>query len=344
MHELHIGELNGRFTVYWYENGKRRRFRLTAKTRKEAIVEAEKRHKVEMIKAPPVVTVAMAYEWYQTKLSGREYAKMLTHAWKNIGPFFGSINATDISDELVNLYISERSESFRRKNKREINPTTLHHEIRSLRLSLNHAKRMGYVSAVPNFKVPPPSEPDRVALSPAEIQRVLDAAQPTPHLYLLMLLLLGTAARVGAALELTWDRVDFENRTIDLRKPRKVPMKRRPVVPINEGLLVALKEAKARSMSDHVVEWRGKPIRSVKTAFNRVRRDTGINRLCPHLLRHTAAVIMVSNGFDLLKVSQFLGHSSMSITEKVYARYQPKHMQNEASVLDFHSKRNTHFR
>ena len=45
-------------------------------------------------------------------------------------------------------------------------------------------------------------------LTEAEVDRLVDAANE-PHVRLAILLMLNTAGRVGAILDLTWDRVDF---------------------------------------------------------------------------------------------------------------------------------------
>ena len=39
------------------------------------------------------------------------------------------------------------------------------------------------------------------------------------------------------------------------------------------------------------------------------------------------------------RISQFLGHSSTAVTERVYARYAPDHLREEAALLDFSSTR-----
>lgn len=41
--------------------------------------------------------------------------------------------------------------------------------------------------------------------------------------------------------------------------------------------------------------------------------------LCSHALRHTYASFQVSNGCDLFTLSKMLGHSSIAVTEKIYA-------------------------
>ena len=41
------------------------------------------------------------------------------------------------------------------------------------------------------------------------------------------------------------------------------------------------------------------------------------------------------SGVPMSKISQYLGHSSTTVTERVYARYAPDHLREEAEILDF---------
>ena len=49
------------------------------------------------------------------------------------------------------------------------------------------------------------------------VKRLIDGAA-SPHIALAIALMIGTAARIGALLELTWDRVDFERGMIALER------------------------------------------------------------------------------------------------------------------------------
>jgi integrase len=44
---------------------------------------------------------------------------------------------------------------------------------------------------------------------------------------------------------------------------------------------------------------------------------------------------MAEAGVPMAEISQYLGHSNVSITERVYARFSPNHLRKAASVLDF---------
>ena len=37
----------------------------------------------------------------------------------------------------------------------------------------------------------------------------------------------------------------------------------------------------------------------------------------------------------MAKVSQYLGHSNVQVTERIYARFAPDHLRDAAEILDF---------
>lgn len=59
-------------------------------------------------------------------------------------------------------------------------------------------------------------------------------------------------------------------------------------------------------------------------------------RVTIHTLRHTYAVLYLKRGGDLYKLSQFLGHASIRVTEQTYARFCPKEKVKEAPLTSTH--------
>lgn len=85
-----------------------------------------------------------------------------------------------------------------------------------------------------------------------------------------MFLLLKTAARVEAVLKLTWNRVDFQRRKIVLRDPLATSsQKERTIVSVNETRLRELQQAHINRLSDHVMERRSSPVKSIKGDFGK---------------------------------------------------------------------------
>jgi integrase len=103
---------------------------------------------------------------------------------------------------------------------------------------------------------------------------------------------------------------------------------------MNDLARKALTEAHEARLTDHVIEYGGKPVGSVKKGIQRLSARTGI-RFSPHVLRHTCAVWMAQADVPMQKISQYLGHTSMRTTEAFYARYSPSYMQDASRATSF---------
>ena len=75
----------------------------------------------------------------------------------------------------------------------------------------------------------------------------------------------------------------------------------------------------------------GTPIQitTVKDLFRRLKKQSEIPRLSPHLLRHTFATLYFDNGGSIYNLSTILGHSNLEITK----RYM--HLSRKAILKDF---------
>ncbi len=241
--------------------------------------------------------------------------------WKSLGPHFGERIGSDISREDCRAYHKARTADG-------ASASTVHTELALLRACLRN-----YYGAegAPTLWLPPPSSPRDKWLTKDQARLIIDSAH-TPHVKLFVILGLTTGARASAILDLTWDRVDFDHGTIDYRPAgRKTTNKRRTVVPMNTTAREALVEAYKARLSDHVIEYGGKPVKSIKKGIQRLSARTGI-QFSPHVLRHTCAVWMAQADVPMQKISQYLGHTSSRITETVYARYSPSYMQDASSA------------
>lgn len=327
--EYRLGRLKGRWVVSWWRDGRRTRYRLKAAGRADAEREA-----IDVIRAAAVatakrepLTVAELWEAYRKEKDGRCVAETMRFEWKSVGPHFGHLRADQIDVKTCRAYIAKRRAAKRHDG-------TIWTELGHLRTVLRwaHAERM--IDHVPTIERPAKPAPKDRYLTRTEIDALL-AAPMAHHIRLAILLMLSTAARVGAILELRWDRVDFERGQIDFRASDIGPRKGRAIVPINESLRAALQTAKGAALSDYVVEWSGGPVKSIKTGFNAAVRDSGLKGVSPHVLRHTAAVHLAAAGVPMSKISQYLGHTSTGVTERVYARFAPDHLREAADVLNF---------
>lgn len=338
MPDYRIGRLNGRFVVSWWVDGKRKRYRLDALTAKDAEREAIDVIRQEVVSAEPV-TVKTLWDLYREEKKDRRVAAAMKFEWKAIGSHFGHLRPDQITTDICRAYTAKRRATMIPRGKdappRPVHDGTIWTELGHLRtVMVWAADKKHLIARAPDIERPQkPAAKDRW-LTDKEIAKLLDA-KCAPHIKLAILLMLSTAARVGAILDLTWDRVDFDNGVINLRTDATGPRKGRAIVPMNASTRAALKAAESASLTDYVIEWAGEQVKSIKTGFNAAVADAGLEGVSPHVLRHTAAVHLAVAGTPMSRIAQYLGHSSTAVTERVYARFAPDHLRAEADVLDF---------
>jgi len=224
------------------------------------------------------------------------------YTWKNLSKYFGGRQACTIKIEDCRAYTALRREAGRADG-------TIHTELNHLRIVLNWAAKHQIIDKAPHIELPRTPPPNDRYLTREEVTRLLNYTT-APHIRLAIHLMLGTAARVTALLELTWDRVDFERRQIFLRNhENKNQRKGRAVAPINNTLLAALHEAKQGALTGHVIEWTGRPVKSIKKGIATAARNAGIEDVSPHVFRHTAAVWMAEAGVPMSEIAPHSIHS-----------------------------------
>jgi integrase len=279
--------------------------------------------------AAPSLTIADVWAEYWTN-----HAQHLPSAatrktvWARLKPSWGDMLWDAATETLCRKYLDQRIATG-------VRPSTVWSELKTLHTSLAYCAKRGLIPSVPHIWLPPSPRPrdKRLAREQAE---ALIAACHTPHIRLFVILALTTAGRMTAILDLTWDRVDFERGIIELELPtRDRKNKRAARVPMNRLARAALQEAREAAMTDRVVEWGGHCVRSVQKSVQRAGEAIGYPGLSPHVLRHTAASLMVEAGVPIEAVGQYLGHASIALTYQVYAKFSPTALRSASEALEF---------
>ncbi len=273
---------------------------------------------------PTQERVADLWEPYRTdRIAAGVSKSRLDSLWRQIEPHFGYKLGAAISKADCRDYTAARKRAGKSNS-------TIKTELEALRACL----RWHYGKDAPVIVAPPPSKARERYLTRAEAEQLL-AAIETPHVKLFVEIALGTGARMGAILDLTWDRVDLEHGTIDFMPAgRDKTNKRRTVVGITPRLHERLAEAKAGALTDNVIEYGGKPVASVKRAIAAAARRSGVP-CSPHVFRRTAAVWMAMADVPMDRIAQVLGHSTTRITYAAYSRYSPRFMADAIAALDW---------
>ena len=166
----------------------------------------------------------------------------------------------------------------------------------------------------------------------AEVAAMWDAAE-LDHLRMFILLLLGTAARPAAVLELTRERCDLGRGLIDLNpEGRAQTKKRRPVVPMPDFLRPWIMQAPPGPL----VRFRGKGVAKVNASWRDARKAAGLDaEVVPYTIRHTIATVLRTRGVPELELAGLLGHAMPNFrTTGRYAKYAPTHLSAARAAID----------
>ncbi|EXL09598.1 tyrosine-type recombinase/integrase [Aquamicrobium defluvii] len=332
MPEWRLTKLRGEFCVTWVDGeGIRRRYRLGTSDPKEASRLATSRY-AELTR-PRGTKVKDLWDAYCQDMAGRVVVGTMKYTWKALGDRFGGMEASEITIADCRAHTAERRAVRSNRHPEGISDGTIHTELGHLRMVLLWAAKHGLIAEAPPIERPSKPEPKDAHLSRDEVRALIDAAG-TPHIKLAVMLMIGTGARNEAALQLTWDRVDFERRMIQLRNPfDRARRKGRATVPMNDSLYDALVEAHKGALSPYVVEWAGQPVKSLKKGLKSAGKAIGRPDVSPHMLRHSAAVWLAEDGHSMHEIAQYLGHDDVKTTTRVYARFSPTHLRKLADSL-----------
>lgn len=160
----------------------------------------------------------------------------------------------------------------------------------------------------------PDGENRKRVLTVAELARLWDADMPE-HVRVFLALLIGTAARPEALLDLTRFQCDLGDSLIRLNPPgRKQTKKRRPVLPMADWLRPWIEAAPGP-----VVAFRGRRVHKIAGAFQTMRDGAGFGPdVTAYTVRHTVATELKRRGVSMEDVSMVLGHKMPNATTERY--------------------------
>ncbi len=252
----------------------------------------------------------------------------LAHCIDNLAPFWSDLVVADIKRETCQRYRDERKRA----------DGTVRRELGVLQAALNHCHLNGYLLEVPQVWLPPPSPPRDRWLTRAEAARLLWCARRTPHVYRFIWLGLFTGTRSKAVLSLQW-QPNFSGGHIDLdagllfrrSAAERETKKRQTPARLAPAMLLRIARWRA-SCRQHVIEWRGNPIASVKRGFRDACSRAELAGVSPHTLRHTAITWAMQNGAPPTEVASYFGVTLQEL-ERTYLHHHPDHQKRVGEAL-----------
>lgn len=172
--------------------------------------------------------------------------------------------------------------------------------------------------------------------------------------------LLYTGLRIGEALALTWEDIDFQNKTLRINKNLKQVKNRDSnnqgnykiiiqdstktksgsrIIPLNNKSIEALNHIKeVTGQCKYVFSTEtGNNVsgRTYDTMFRKIQENCGFKKIYGvHALRHTFASLLFKKGIDVKTVSEILGHKDVSVTYNTYIHLIQEQKMNAVNLLD----------
>lgn len=328
-----------RYYVRWWQNGAYHRVSARTNDRREAERQlAQLAAGIDAKLPPPEPTIGRILDGYLKDKSGKALSfGTLVACAKALRRHLEDLQPQHITKQRSRFYAEQRRREGHfvgppgAKRRKTTKDGTILRELLMLRAAIRWAIKEKWLppDAEPHIEVPRAPPPRNRWLTREEAGRLIESAV-RPHVSLYLRLALYTAARQRAILDLTWDRVDFNRGLIDLGN---LPGgKGRAIVPIASPLLEPLIEAKTGSTCSHVIEFKCRPVASVKTGTRAAAIRANLPGVTPHILRHTAATWMTQTGTPLREVAQFLGNTEKLI-ERVYGHHMPDWLRGAAEAL-----------
>ncbi len=148
---------------------------------------------------------------------------------------------------------------------------------------------------------------------------------------LLVFTLLDSGLRLGEFIGLVPASIEWQhNRAIIYGKGNKWESKKRRVVPLSDRSIELLRAHFALNNNKIGIGYR-----TAERMVKRIAERAHITKkMCPHVLRHTFAVLSILRGVSISSLMKVLGHDWMSTTQ-IYLNMSP-----EEALREFKEKRN----
>ncbi len=281
---------------------------------------------------------------------------------RHILPYFDSsrLKLSEINKVNLQEYFTLKANSGRLDGKGGLSP-------RSLKLLKNIVNQtlLWYVSenVIPNnpcqfVKLPSCKKYEARFFTKSQIDKFLDAVKNEP-LYPLLYVTSVYGLRRSEALGLCWDCVDFENNTVLImrtvskvttivEKDKTKNQTSRRTYPMPAEVKTLLQNVKAEQdknreyfgdtyhESNRVFTWEdGKPFDPdyVSRKFSKLLKEHNMPHIRFHELRHSSASNLLSMGFELQDVKDWLGHSTIKTTSDIYGHLDAGRKKKMAEAL-----------
>ena len=312
----------------------------------------ESQHVLTPIQTPSTPLFSDFCEIYLTakkeNISSTTFLLYETAIQRILIPKLGHLHLDEIKpfhvQELIN-FLSTPSGRVDKKGEK-LAPATIRRYLTILQSIMTMAWKQEYIQSNPadtrRLEISKIVTPEVEAFSNEEIAEILKMAQLEPiHIHAVIATAIYTGARRGEIAGLKWEDVDFEKRTMYIRRsvvklvgqepeiklPKTISSIRQMAIP--QALCDVLQELKKEQDRKKALlgekwheegflftDWCGHVMHphTPTKQFDKFLKKYGFRHLKFHGLRHSSATYLLSNGCDIKTVSKRLGHTSIDTT------------------------------
>lgn len=244
--------------------------------------------------------------------------------WREL---LGDVKLYQLSSDQI---IQARNEIMKQTNRygEPVGNATVNRYHAALNAVLNVAElEYEWIESNPMKRVKKFKEPEgrTRALSKAEQKNLLDAAldDVNPLIFPLVMVCILTGMRIGEAVKLKWKHVDFEHRLIIIESPKNSETRSAYIPDLLINLLSQLFDRHGDASEYVFPSKNGLKPASVKSAWGRVIKKSGVEDFRFHDTRHTFATYLAQRGASVPEISAGLGHKSFQMASR-YAHLKPE--------------------
>jgi integrase len=249
----------------------------------------------------------------------RTFERVTRYRLKHFQERFRGMMLSEFTFQVVQDFMDERFETVSR--------ATVQKDTAILKAILNKAHREGLIDSLPRFPKFKALKHRTRWLTLEEEEKLTQAA--SSHLVPLIRMAVDTGGRLSELLGLDWRNVELDNGRIRFTDTKNGEDRSIRLCKRARATLAAL----SPKQSGPVFTYKGKAVKSMKTAFNRARTRAGLEDLRFHDLRHTFASRLVQAGVPLYEVMHLTGHKSFEMVQR-YSHLAPDYAEKAIQALD----------
>lgn len=276
----------------------------------------------------------------EASISENSRANYRTYLDRHILPVIGDRLLVDVSPAILQKLIID----YQRAGYKHASAVKLYNILNGL---FNMAFMDDSIPLSPMLKVKRPAprkdealkDDRKLALTAQELSTVLSCVAQEPLKWQVYInLAADTGARRGELCALQWQDIDLQSGTVAIKRNLQYTSQagvfvstpkngKSRTVDIGGETISLLRQLRAEQSASCISQWvftqdgSTDPMhpQTPTRYFEKFGRRYGIKDFHPHILRHSSASIALTNGADVVSVSERLGHSDTAVTLRMYA-------------------------